>query len=238
MVNWWWIPPAAVGFLGVMLVLNGLVSLLGGRWLSGPVKLIAGAAMAWGALGLALLGLNVQSYTRLGHETPVATLSFKQVGPQAFEATLTQPGRDGMIDDVRTWPINGDDWRIEARVLRWKPWAKILGLDTQYRLERLAGRYEDIKQERHAVRSGHDISGGEPGAEILGYVVPWKPTIWSTAQRLRPHFDAVDTGYESAADMPMVDGGRYDVLITPSGLVARPTSTQAVTISGGGPSRR
>ncbi len=238
MVNWWWIPPAAVGFLGVILALNGLASFLGGRWVTGPLKLIGGAAVAWAALGLALVGLNVQSYARLTHEAPVATLSLKQVGPQLFDATLTKPGRDGMIDDVRTYPINGDDWRIEARVLKWKPWANVLGLDTQYRLERLAGRYEDIEQERHGARSVHDISGGEPEADVLGYVVPWKPTVWSTARRVRPRFDAVDTLYGGAAYMPMVDGGRYEVVITQSGLIARPANPEAMKASSGGWSRR
>src|SRR5690606_34057560 len=108
-----------------------------------------------------LLGLNVQSYARLTHERPVATITLSQIQPQFFEATLTQPQTATGEASTAVYPVHGDEWRIEAQVLRWKPWANILGLNTQYRLDRLSGRYQDTRQELTAVRSVHDLRGGD-----------------------------------------------------------------------------
>ena len=234
MVNWWWIPPAIVGFLGALLALNGLASFFAGRWVTGPLRLVGGAAAAWAAAAAALLGLNAQTYARLTYERPVAEITLKQLRPQYFDATLSKPAADGMAADSRLYPVNGDDWRIEARVLKWKPWANVLGLNSQYRLERLAGRYENIEQERNGARSVHDISGDEGPVQLMGQDIPWKPSVWATGQRIRPHWDAVDTLYGGATYMPMTDGAKYEVWITQSGLIARPANPQAMAASSGG----
>jgi hypothetical protein len=234
MVNWWWIPPAIVGVLGFLLALNGLASFFAGRWVTGPLRLVGGVAAAWAATAAALLGLNAQTYARLTYERPVAEIALKQLGPQYYEATVTKFDSAGKPADTRLYPVNGDDWRVEARVLKWKPWANVLGLDSQYRLERLAGRYENIEQERHGARSVHDISGDDQPPEVLGQEIPWKPSVWETGRRLRPHWDAVDTLYGGATYMPMTDGAKYEVWITQSGLIARPANPAAQAASQGG----
>src|SRR5690606_29929951 len=115
------------------------------------------------------------------------------------------------------YPVHGDEWRIEAQVLRWKPWANILGLNTQYRLDRLSGRYQDTRQELTAVRSVHDLRGGDVASGGR-----WTLDVWDVSRRYRDYVDAVDTLYGSAAYMPMADGAQYEVWITQSGLIARP----------------
>jgi hypothetical protein len=116
-----------------------------------------------------LLALNVQTYGRLTYERPVATIQLRKLAPQYFEVTVIQPpAAEGEPSRVAVYPVNGDDWRIEAQVLKWKPWANVLGLDTQYRLDRLSGRYENIEQERTGARSVHALSGGESGTQVMG----------------------------------------------------------------------
>ena len=84
--------------------------------------------MAVGAIA-ALLALDVQTYGRLTYERPVATIQTRQLGPQYFEATVMQPGMGENAPGVSNlYPLHGDEWRIEAQVLKWKPWANVLGL--------------------------------------------------------------------------------------------------------------
>ena len=116
-------------------------------------------------------------------------------------------------------------------MLKWKPWANVLGLDTQYRLDRLSGRYQSIEQEINGARSVHPLSGGdEAGPEWM----PWKVSAWNTARKYRQYVDAVDTLYGGGAYMPMADGARYEVWITQSGLIARPANDVARAASAGG----
>ncbi len=113
-------------------------------------------------------------------------------------------------------------------MLKWKPWANVMGLDSQYRLDRLSGRYQDIEQELHSTRSVHALSGGDSATVLPGNItVPWKLSVWDMARRYRRHIDAVDTLYGGATYMPMADGAKYEVWITQSGLVARPVNVVA-----------
>jgi hypothetical protein len=110
----------------------------------------------------------------------------------------------------------GDEWRIEARVLKWKPWANVLGLNAQYKLNRLAGEYIDTEAELTARRSVYDL-----GASPKGGV-----DIWALARQDKA-YHAVDALYGSAALMPMADGAKYEIWITQSGLIARPINPAA-----------
>jgi hypothetical protein len=230
MAWWWWIAPAAVGLIGLVLFVRGLGALFRGHPVSGLLGIVGGGGFAAVAAIATLLALDVQTYARLTYERPVATISTRQLGPQYFEATVIQPARgEGQPAATNLYPLHGDEWRIEAQVLKWKPWANVLGLDTQYRLDRLSGRYSSIAQELNAERSVHDLSGG---AAVEG--LPWKISAWDMARRYRRYVDAVDTLYGGAAYMPMADGARYEVWVTQSGLVARPANDQARAASAGG----
>lgn len=229
MVWWWWVLPAVVGALGGVVLLSGLGSLLKGRILGGLFGSLIGGGAAAAAVAAALLGLNLQTYARLTHERPVATVQLRQLGPQLFEAAVTQPTAVDGQSATQVYPLHGDEWRIEAQVLRWKPWAQVLGLDTQYRLDRLSGRYRTVEQELNATRSVHALTGGDEAGAL-----PWRLDAWDLARRYRRHVNAVDTLYGGAAYMPMADQARYEVWITQSGLIARPANEAARDASAGG----
>lgn len=233
MVWWWWIAPAAAAVVGAGLLLSGLRALFGGRPLSGTAGAVLGGGVLWVASLATLFGLNLQTYARLTHERPVATLSVRQLQPQFYEVTVVQPpASDGAPAGTAVYPVHGDDWRIEAQVLKWKPWANVLGLDSQYRLDRLSGRYRSIDQELHAERSVHDLSTSQ--GSTTGDDLPWSVDAWDALRRYRRYVDAADTLYGGAAYMPMADGARYDVWITQSGLIARPANDAARNASAGG----
>lgn len=231
MVWWWWIAPAVVALLGLTLLFRGLAALFRGRFVAGLAGGGTGALLTAAAAIAALLALDVQTYARLTYERPVATLETRQLGPQYYEATLIQPARGERAPAATSlYPLHGDEWRIEAQVLKWKPWANVLGLDAQYRLDRLSGRYRSVQQEIEAERSVHPLAGGDAGPDWL----PWRLDAWELARRHRRYVDAVDTLYGGAAYMPMADGARYEIWITQSGLVARPANEAARAASAGG----
>jgi len=230
---WWWIAPAALAIIGGLVLIAGLASLFRGRISGGLFGTAGGGLLLAAALGAGLLGQNVQTYARLTYERPVATLAIRQLAPQYFEATVTQPAAGNLPERTAVYPVNGDEWRMEAQVLKWKPWANVVGLDSQYRLDRLSGRYQNIDQERSGARSVHALSGGDVETGPLA-ALPWSLSVWDTARKYRRYIDAVDTLYGSAAYMPMADGATYEVWITQSGLIARPTNEAGRSASAGG----
>ncbi|MDX2277185.1 MAG: hypothetical protein NW206_17200 [Hyphomonadaceae bacterium] len=225
MVWWWWIIPGVVGVVGLAIVLSGLGWMFRGRPFKGGRGVLGGGVFLGVAAIVGLLGLNIQTYHRLTFERPVATIELTQKGPQLFDAVVVEPPTPDQPEGItRSFEVHGDEWRIEARVLKWKPWANVLGLDSQYRLDRFSGRYTDTQQELTAERSAYDIRPTRQSGVDL----------WPLAREFSEYAPLVDTLYGSGAYMPMADGARYEVRITQNGLIARPTNEQAAEASSSG----
>ena len=171
------------------------------------------AAVAFLALAAvaALVGVDLASYARLTQEAPVAEVRFRQQGNQRFAAELILP--DGAR---QSFELGGDEWQLDARVLKWYGAATVLGLDTRYRLDRIGGRYRDIAAERTAPRTVFEIA--RPAGAV---------DVWELARRFRAFIPWLDALYGSATYLPMADGAHYAVSISPTGLVARPLNREA-----------
>lgn len=202
-----------LGVFGLALALMGIRSLWRARFWSAGATLVSSAVLL-GAAGLVfVVASNVYTYSRLTYEEPVADLIFKAVGPKQFQATLIRTPSG----DMQVFTMHGDEWQLDARVLKWRGWATLLGLDAQYRLERLSGRYLDIEAERNAKRSVYQLSDN-PGIDVWSWAIDhpkWTPFV-----------DAV---YGSATFLPMADGARYRVSLSQTGLLARPMNPSATS---------
>jgi hypothetical protein len=135
----------------------------------------------------------------------VARLETQALGPQRFAVSVELP--DG---SRRKLELAGDDWQLDAHVIKWDVRAVVLGAPPLYQLDRISGRYADIAQEREAPRS----------------VIALAPTrlfdLWHLKQRFPRWLPWVDADYGSAAYLPLVDDGHYVVsLAAAGGLVAR-----------------
>lgn len=163
-------------------------------------------ALALGGLGLGLggIGLSLSSYGHLTAERPVAVVEIRALEDQLWTVVLAMPdGRTGQFE------LAGDAWQLDARVLKWSGPAAAIGFEPLYRLERLSGRYDDIGQEREALRSAYAL--GESGALDL----------WDLKRGHAQWLPFVDAEYGSGVYLPMRDGARYEVTLGNSGLIAR-----------------
>ena len=84
-----------------------------------------------------MLSISIYGYSRLSNETLIAEITFDKLVNNAHIAHVTTVDHCQTVD---YHPIYGDQWRIDARFLKWKPWANLMGLDSNYRLDRLEGR--------------------------------------------------------------------------------------------------
>lgn len=200
----------ALALTGFVLVLLGVRRLWRRRLLAGGGLGLGGALLLAAALLIGVVGAQLYTYRRLTWDRPVAVLRFTRIGPHHYEVLLTQPGAAG-----RDFDLYGDQWELGARVLKWRGPAVLLGMDTVYRLERLNGRYREVKLELSAPRSVYALAPAG-GADL-----------WHLAERYRRWIPWVDTVYGSATYMPMADQAVYAVSITTSGLIARPENRPA-----------
>ena len=85
----------------------------------------------------------------------------------------------------KQYVLYGDQWQIDARVVRWKLPALMAGVPPLYRLERLSGRYGDAAREAAATRSVHSLDDWPaPDLGSLKKSFPnWFPFVDAVRQR-------------------------------------------------------
>ena len=103
-------------------------------------------AVAVGGLG----GLNLYTYQRFTEESPVATLTFGDAGPRTFQMTLLPHA--GV---VQSFVLSGDEWQLDARMVKWTDWLTFLGESPLYHLDRISGRYISIDEARANAQTMH-----------------------------------------------------------------------------------
>jgi hypothetical protein len=107
-----------------------------------------------GAIAVVLLAAAAYTYDRLTAETLIAELRFDPTGDRQYVAHL----RTGDRCAERTFPVFGDQWRVDAEFVKWKYWAVLLGLDSRYRLDRLEGRYRSAAEQNSLPNVVHDLA--------------------------------------------------------------------------------
>lgn len=196
---------AAVCALASLLAfIAGLVALRNGR-LFGTLVSVTGALLllTLGALS-ATIGVATQGYRTLTREEVAATVRTTAMGPQRFRADFTFP--DG---SESTFDLSGDEFYVDAHILKWKPLANLFGLHTAYELDRVAGRYLELEDERTKVRTLFALSED-------------KPVDMFTLRRRYSWFGPLlDAEYGSATFVPAERNGAFEVRVSTTGLLVR-----------------
>jgi len=168
-------------------------------------------------ISVALLFSNIYTFNRLTDEAPIAKLRFTQLAPQKYTVEL----RSGDFCDPQTFVLYGDEWRIDARFLKWKPLANLVGLDAMYRLERLTGRYQTVSDENTSRHQAWRI-GKQPGFDLFQY-----------AKRDWKYWSPVDTFFGSSVYEAIDPAWEYTVYRSQSGLLVRKESAAPAHYEGG-----
>jgi len=158
----------------------------------------------------ALIAANLRTYQRLSFEQPAGELQLARTGEREFNAVLTYPG-----GERANFALRGDEWQVDARVLKWHAFANMVGFDTAYRLERISGRFAHIEDERSQVRTVYSLNPAQ------------RVDPWELVHRYHSWVPWMDALYGSATFLPMADGALYEIKVSQSGLLARPLNQAA-----------
>ncbi|MCP3671387.1 MAG: hypothetical protein GY814_13330 [Gammaproteobacteria bacterium] len=204
--------PFAIGLIliGIALIIRGVSRLRLRRrlrcsiyWSSGVVSMLSG-------MFLLAVAANLYTYHRLTSEIAVAEIEIRLMATNSFELRVIERDKPPI-----SFTLYGDEWQLDARFLRWKSWATLLGKDPLFALERLSGRYGDIEQERSARRSVHSLNS-RPGLDI-----------WKYGRKYSQWIPFVDAYYGSSVYVPLESGARYEVIASHSGLMVRAKNVAA-----------
>lgn len=201
---------AVCALAGLLFFVAAIRRLRRRRVLGGMAHGAAALIFFLAAVSAVLVGTNLRTYQRLAYEQPAGELQLTKDGDRQFDAVLTYP--DG---ERASFLLRGDEWQVDARVLKWHAFANLLGFDAAYRLERISGRYTRVEDERSQPRTVYDLHA------------PTRIDPWELVHRYRSWMPWLDALYGSAAFLPMADGALYEIKVSQSGLVARPLNQAA-----------
>lgn len=173
-----------------------------------PLRMAAHALTALLLLAAAgfsgTLALAIRGYQAFTHEDTAAVIDLQPRGPQRFVATVTFP--DG---SRRSFELSGDALYVDAHILKWKPFANLLGLHTLYELDRIGGRYAAIDDERQRART-------------LFRLAPARPVDMFELVKRYPFLSPlVDARYGSATFKPVTARQRFELRVSTTGLLIR-----------------
>jgi|SRR5713101_458086 len=189
---------------GLVLCAAGLRALRRKHWLGSALRGLAGLLfLALSALTATIM-VGIRGYHALTFEEVAATVTTQPVAPQRFRATIQLPDRR-----IAMYELEGDAFYVDAHILKWHPWLNLLGLHTSYELDRVAGRYNAVTDERSRPHTAYSLARERP------------VDVFSLARRklLGP---LVDAEYGSAAFVAGNRPARYEVRVGATGLLMRP----------------
>lgn len=173
------------------------------QWLKGSI----GFSLLLSAIVLAFSAADLWGYHAASVGKTIANVSIYQLGDQSYDVTIT----DGDGQEFRSM-VRGDQWQLDVRLIRWYgPGAKE-GAQVLYRLDRLAGRYLQLEQERNQERSAFTI---QQSRWVDVWQVLSRHTSWLKAEQGQAQF------------MPLVNGAMFAIHADIEGVVARPMNDVA-----------
>ncbi|MGH8273881.1 MAG: cation/multidrug efflux pump [Gammaproteobacteria bacterium] len=200
----------AGALLALALILNGGRHLRRRRLVRGGANGVGGLLVGLIVAIVLLIGINLLTYARFTAERPVGDIRFHQLGPERYAVVLVR--HDGKMTRAT---LGGDEWQLDARIIKWQGVATVLGFKPLYRLERLSGRYENVHEARTQPASIVPLADN-PGLNL-----------WDIAHRQASWLPLVDASYGTATYLPMADGALYHVSLSTTGLLARPANAAA-----------
>lgn len=198
------------GLIGLILLITALVALKRRRPFRFILRTLLGLLLlSLGALA-GVIGIGMHGYRALTREEVAARVMVQPLGPQRFSATFHIPGRP----DTIYYELAGDAIYVDAHILKWKPLVNVLGLHTAYELDRVAGRYDDVAQERSSPRTVHTLTP-ERRIDLFGL-------------RTRYAFLAplLDAEYGSGTFVRVTAPTELEIRVSTTGLLIRPADTQ------------
>jgi len=214
----WYVVPLAIAGVGFLVFIFGTGHLIRGRFVSAGASLGGGGAATIAGLAVGLFGLNLQGYSRLTYEAPVAEVSVHAKDPAKKVFDVTVKRLDGS-DISQTCTLQGDEWLLTGRVQKWKPWANELGLNATYTLNEITNYYDNAEEANGKTITACNIKGPPPK---INQYLPESWVKWLIASAI-----VQDRRFGSANFMPLADGAVYRVVITQTGFNAEPENDTA-----------
>ena len=196
-------------FLGLLLLWRGTHNTFNSdlHKFRGLLQLISSAVLIGLAVVILIASINLSTYKNLSQETPLASIEFEELRHDRGRFITTLTMTNGL---ARRYELKGDQWQIDARMIKWNDSAAQLGLKPLYQFERLSGRYSTADAQNSEEQTANEL------------LVKKGVDVWQLAKQFNQFLPFIDASYGTSAYQVMQDGLKFEISLTNSGLVTRP----------------
>ncbi len=175
-----------------------------GRMFSSSTCCLTTLLMLTAAALLATISIATHGYQALTREELAATVNIDPLGKQRFKARVILA--DG---SEQSFILAGDQFYVDAHILKWKSLANIFGLHTSYELDRVGGRYLTLQDEITRERTVYSLSNNKP------------LNMYDLRRKFAVFAPLLDTDYGSATFINSNRPQEYKLLVSTTGLLIR-----------------
>lgn len=213
----WWLIPAFVGLVGILMLVGGVAKLFKAHLGGGLMRVLFGGLTLAGAMIVGLIGLNLQTYAQLSKERLAGRVILKQVGDFEYTATIDladseQKLRGQPVD----YQVTGQRIFVEGPVVKFKPWANVIGMDSLFKVDQVYGTYVNPNCTNQYPSRRQTTEECKPG-DFFGCL----GTSWQM-------LNLADFSHTSASGQLMADGAVYDIYASQDAFELKPNPDNKV----------
>jgi hypothetical protein len=216
----WWLIPAFVGLVGVLMLIGGFAKLFKANLGGGMVRVLFGGLTLAGAMIVGLIGLNLQTYAQLSKERLAGQVVLKKNGDFDYTATIDLADAEGRLrGQPKDFQITGQRVHIEGPVVKFKPWANVIGIDSLFKVTEVYGTYVNPNCTNKYTPRRETTEECKTG-DFMG-------CLGSSWQMLH----LADFSHTSASGQLMDDGAIYDIYASQDAFELKPNESNAVAMA-------
>ena len=182
-------------------------------WVAAWFRGCFGLALFIIAALLALAVKDLTSYHPFDETKPLGVISLLKLDEQHYRANLSLAHSEREL----IFNLRGDQWLMEAKMLRYQGVFEALGLQPLYRLSRISGRFYSLEQERLSDKTEYELALSHQSVDL------W---YWFN-NKLDAYFPLFTANYSTPVYLPMMDGAMYQIGLSSTGLIASPINSVA-----------
>lgn len=192
------------GLLSLLFFIATFAALRKKKFMSSIIRLLVALLTLSLAALFGTINIATQGYRALTHEETAAIVKVEPLDSKFFMAYFKFP--DG---HEASYKLAGDELYVDAHILKWKPIVNILGLHTAYELDRVTGRYKDLKEELSSPRTVFLLSPNKP------------LNMFTLRRRYSILSSLLDAEYGSAAFINSYKRAKFEIRVSTTGLLIR-----------------
>ncbi len=215
----WWLIPAFVGLVGILMLVQGIAKVFKAKFGSGIFRVLFGGLTLAGAAIVGLIGLNLQTYAQLSKERLAGQVVLTKVGDFNYTASIDLADEAGKLRGKPTdYQVTGQRIYIEGPLVKFKPWANVIGMDSLFKVSEVYGTYVNPScTNKYAPRreSTDECKAGD----FFGCL----GTSWKL-------LSLADFSHTSASGQLMADGAVYDIYASQDAFELKPNLDNKVAL--------